>query len=694
MEKSTANKVVLWKIIEHFLTKVLTMQGLSKVEHINITNSVYAFCSIVDLNRGFDSRLEVTGVDLYKKLTQFIKSHVASLEKEMSVFSGADLLAFYEKHWTRYSIASAYINKRFDYLNRNLIKAYIEERPKDFSFLHTIFLTIWRDELLLPSIKRLTRAILDEIERERKGVSISTSRLCIVIDSIARVSLTELVDRHIDENSEYSDLLYIHPENVQEEWNQDIPFYKDYFEGAFLKETTAFYEEESNSFLNEHTVPDYLKWVLICIQNENRRAHFYLYKATRKKLLKATYDCLIEKHIERIADEFPNLMKENRYADLNTMYKLLFRYKEGVKRLASMMESFMTEWGTAALEYTKPTPMAFMNTVIEILETGEYMLQEAFNNDRTLKRAFEKGVEAFVNHNAITKIAGRSQVVPELFVKCTDIILRKDLKFRLKCGLKDGMRAVLKIFPFVKDKDIFRKIYLLYLSRRLIYDNSISYAAECAMIYPMNEYCGNDYTTRFRSMLKDMKKSQWLLEEFKEWNPFEPFEVEFSVMVLSSGIWNYEPQYDIMLPPELERYIALFEKFFKSRYNKCTLKWCYHLSRAELISVSTYQMIILLLFNQADRFTVAQIKKLTNIEEDKLIQILEFLVKGDILKVIRSEEREEQQESSCFQPQNGEIVENPSEADTQQLNKEVTSKHENLRITLDTILGLHLNYYS
>lgn len=86
MEKSTADKVVLWKIIEHFLTKVLTMQGLSKVEHTNITNSVYAFCSIVDLNHGFDSRLEVTGVDLYKKLTQFIKSHVASLEKVGQVF--------------------------------------------------------------------------------------------------------------------------------------------------------------------------------------------------------------------------------------------------------------------------------------------------------------------------------------------------------------------------------------------------------------------------------------------------------------------------------------------------------------------------------------------------------------------------------------------------------------------------------
>lgn len=72
------------------------------------------------------------------------------------------------------------------------------------------------------------------------------------------------------------------------------------------------------------------------------------------------------------------------------------------------------------------TPIAFMNTVLGILETGEYMLQEAFNNDRTLKRAFEKGVEAFVNHNAITKTAGRSQVVPELIVKCTDIILRKE----------------------------------------------------------------------------------------------------------------------------------------------------------------------------------------------------------------------------------------------------------------------------
>lgn len=30
--------------------------------------------------------------------------------------------------------------------------------------------------------------------------------------------------------------------------------------------------------------------------------------------------------------------------------------------------------------------------------------------------------------------------------------------------------------------------------------------------------------------------------------------VEFSVMVLSSGIWNYGPQYDIMLPPEVRLY--------------------------------------------------------------------------------------------------------------------------------------------
>lgn len=104
-------------------------------------------------------------------------------------------------------------------------------------------------------------------------------------------------------------------------------------------------------------------------------------------------------------------------------------------------------------------------------------------------------------------------------------------------------------------------------------------------------------------------------------------------------------------------------------------------------------MVILLLFNQADRFTVTQIKKLTNIEEDKLIQILEYFVKGNILKVIRSEEREEQQESLCSQQQNEESIENSSEADTQQLNEEVTSKYENLRITLDTILGLQLNYY-
>ncbi|VDO06048.1 unnamed protein product [Rodentolepis nana] len=570
---------------------------------------------------------------------------------------------------------------------------------------------IWRDELLLPYIVMITRAILDEINRERKGEIISKSRLRAVINSFAEVHDILIIYECMRDKVDLSELprceLFLGPKKRYGE----VPLYVKYFEMALMYETTAFYEKASHSYLIEHTVEDYLIWVIStnqftllpvmgCIKSEKKRAASYLSQTTWKPLLGAIYDGLIGIHFEKIAAEFPHLMKENRKAALNAMYKLLFQYHGGVSQLADMLETFVTEWGTMVLAHTKPMPMAFMIAVLKILKTGENILQNAFDNDRALKRAFERGVRNFVNHNALTINYGGSQIVPELIAKCADFILRKDSKSRLKNEPEDWMDAMLRVFWFLEDKDEFRKFYLLYLSRRLIYDNSISYAAEYTMVNKMNEYCGNDYTIRFRSILKDVNRSQSLMKEFNEWNPFEPIGVNISIMVLSSGIWNYESQNDVVLPPELEQYISCFEEFFTSKHSRCTLAWCYHLSRAELTSVddnictrlivSTYQMVILLLFNKADRFSVRQIKNATSIEEDKLIQILQYLINEGILNVVGREENAGKQSPK---PQKRKLVDYPPEAHTQQLNnEEVSSQQEDPNITLDTTLTLRLKH--
>lgn len=61
-----------------------------------------------------------------------------------------------------------------------------------------------------------------------------------------------------------------------------------------------------------------------------------------------------------------------------------------------------------------------------------------------------------------------------------------------------------------------------------------------------------------------------------------------------------------------------------------------------LLKVSTYQIAILMLFNNANCYTVRQITQLTNVEEYQVIQILNYFLKKRILMVAESDGSEEQ----------------------------------------------------
>ena len=70
---------------------------------------------------------------------------------------------------------------------------------------------------------------------------------------------------------------------------------------------------------------------------------------------------MIGNHIDSIAAEFTNLLKENRVEgllfiiiflllkDLARMYRALVRFEEGEARLVQMMEAYVDEVGSAAL---------------------------------------------------------------------------------------------------------------------------------------------------------------------------------------------------------------------------------------------------------------------------------------------------------------------------------------------------------
>jgi cullin 1 len=84
-----------------------------------------------------------------------------------------------------------------------------------------------------------------------------------------------------------------------------------------------------------------------------------------------------------------------------------------------------------------------------------------------------------------------------------------------------------------------------------------------------------------------------------------------------------------------------FTKFYSQKHSGRKLMWIYQHSKGELqtlftepryiLQVSTYQMIVLLLFNQQTSWIVEQIQDRTQIQSEILLQVLSSLLKIKLL---------------------------------------------------------------
>ncbi|KAM3175386.1 hypothetical protein ACTXT7_008654 [Hymenolepis weldensis] len=159
-------------------------------------------------------------------------------------------------------------------------------------------------------------------------------------------------------------------------------------------------------------------------------------------------------------------------------------------------------------------------------------------------------------------------------------------------------------------------------------------------------------------------------------------EIKFSVMVLHSQAWPISKQEEVHLPIELEQCVRVYTEFYREHRPGTKLGWCFQVSHGDIsplytkrrftFEVSTFQIAILMLFNNANCYTVRQITQLTNIEEYQVIQILNYFLKRRILMVAESDGSEEQL--------------------TQQQMERSASTTSIPTLTEDTLITLYFNY--
>uniref|UniRef100_A0A7E4UWK1 CULLIN_2 domain-containing protein n=1 Tax=Panagrellus redivivus TaxID=6233 RepID=A0A7E4UWK1_PANRE len=416
-------------------------------------------------------------------------------------------------------------------------------------------------------------------------------------------------------------------------------YYESQFETHFLRESSEYYHNAGQKFLAENSASVFVRKVNECLTEEKERAERYLDPITGGKILQVLQKELIVAHMHTIVDLENSglvfMLNNDRVDDMKLLYQLLHDVAGGSKVVIEAMSKYLRAKGErlVSAENNGPVnPVSYIQSLIDLKAQFDHFLHRAFNDDKEFKTRIQTDFEYFLNLNAKS---------PEFLSLYIDDRLKKGLK-SMNEGDADGvLDKAMVLFRFLQDKDIFEKYYKQHLAKRLLYAKSNSDDAEKSMITKLKTECGAHFTSKLEGMFKDMEVSSNLMNCFKDQET--EGDIDLSVRVLTKGHW---PTTDVPLcplPPSAEAAFQAFKNFYLTKHNGRKLSLSPNLGLADLkavfykpdasapggireeskiLTVTTYQMCVLMRFNNADQMTYAQLQKDTQIPDRDLKRAL------------------------------------------------------------------------
>ncbi|KAI0700014.1 Cullin-domain-containing protein [Cerioporus squamosus] len=611
MPPPNADLATTWAYLEegvdHIMTKLQT--GVSYSKYMSLYTVSYNYCTSSKMHGtgdqggavGHRTGANLMGSDLYNNLIKYFVNHLKTLRTASDALQDEALLRYYAQEWDRYTTGANYINRLFTYLNRHWVKRERDEGRKGVYPVYTLALVQWKSNFFLhvqSKHSKLAGAILRLIERQRNGETIDQGLVKKVVDSFVSLGLDE------------SDINKVSYE-----------VYREHLETPFLEATEKYYRQD---------VADYLKKAEERLREEEDRVERYMNTNTRKALIQKCEHVLIREHAELMWESFQGLLDYDKDEDLQRMYALL-------SRLAAVAK-LVGEGGAAA----EVDPKAYVDALLEVHQKNSETVTRSFRGEAGFVASLDKACREFVNRNAATGTSTTKS--PELLAKHADALLRKNNKMAEEGDLEGALNKVMILFKYIDDKDVFQSFYTTKLSKRLIHGVSASDEAEASMISKLKEACGFEYTNKLQRMFTDMSLSKDLTDNFKErmQQNHDDMDITFSIMVLGTNFWPLNPPtHDFIIPQDILPTYTRFSQYYQQKHSGRKLTWLWNYSKNELrtnylnqkyiLMTSSWQMAVLLQYNNNDTLSLDELLTATAISKDILKQVLAVLVKAKIL---------------------------------------------------------------
>nr|KYP65890.1 Cullin-4A [Cajanus cajan] len=360
--------------------------------------------------------------------------------------------------------------------------------------------------------------------------------------------------------------------------------YGQEFETQFLLVSAEFYQAESQKLIECCACGDFLKIAESRMKQEIDRVSYYLDPMTEKKITNVVEKVMIENNLLiliHMDSGLVSMLCNDKYEDLGRMYKLFRRVANGLFKIYEVMTS-------------------------HIKESGKQLVMD---RDR-LKDPVEFGVS------------------------------EDDIEITLD--------KVMMLFRYLQEKDEFESYYKRHLAKRLLYGKTVSDDVERSFIVKLRTECGYQFTSKLEGMFTDMKTSRDTMQGFYTSHPKLRDGPTLTVQVLTAEVWPTQSIVTCNLPAEMSELCEKFQSYYLGMHMGRKLSWQTDMGTADLkatfgkgqkhqLNVSTYQMCVLMLFNNADRLSYKEIEQATKIPSSNLKSCLQSLALVKKRNVLRKE---------------------------------------------------------
>ncbi|KAI1498815.1 putative cullulin 3 [Biscogniauxia marginata] len=458
------------------------------------------------------------------------------------------------------------------------------------------------------------------------------------------------------------------------------------FEPFYIRTSHAFYKAECERLLRDGDASAWLRYTQRRLAEEAGRCQTTISPLSLHNIARVVEQELISKHLEDFLNlegsGIRAMIDNDRIEDLSILYQLVSRIDPRKATLRNALAIRVVELGNeieqtlrntdfSIAQQTNPKEPAtsakkmnasaqqtaaaikWVDDVLLLKDKFDRLWTTCFDEDLSLQTTLTKSFSDFVNS------FDRGSEYVSLFI---DDNLKRGIKGKTEAEVDVVLDKAITLLRYLSEKDKFEQYYQKHLARRLLHGKSESQEVEQEMISRMKRELGNNFTQKFEGMFRDMNTSKETTEDYRNHvrglGELDHKQIDLNISVLAGNNWPKEvmgrfsgladgPKIKATYPREIQRLQDSFFEFYTKNRNGRVLTWVGSAGTADIkcvfpkipgktagplskerryeINISTYGMIVLMLFNdlpEGEWLSFEDVQAATNIPQPDLINAL------------------------------------------------------------------------